>query len=65
MIDWTKATFEDGFPMQVVHDGLTYDATGKTGTMLASGLPAREYRLLEEGTDARLWRDAAGRVELD
>lgn len=63
--DWTKVLLEDGFPMEVVHKGQSYHVTGKTGRSISSGLVAREYRLLEEGLDARLWRDAAGRVQED
>ncbi len=39
-------------PLTVLHDGLHYHFTGKSGTNLKTGLPVREMATED---DARLW----------
>lgn len=45
-------------PATVSHQGLTYIATGKTGSNFATGNPVAEYRHDDGRLDRRVWRDA-------
>ena len=44
--------FDRDAPLSVLHDGLHYHFTGKSGTNLKTGLPVREMATED---DARLW----------
>ena len=47
-------------PTMIQHEGTTYLATGKTGTNVATGLPAAEFEA--EAGGARVWRLEDGLV---
>ena len=44
--------FHQDAPLTVLHDGLDYHFTGKSGTNFKTGLPVREMATED---DARLW----------
>ncbi len=44
--------FHQDAPITVLHDGLQYHFTGKSGTNVKTGLPVREMATED---DARLW----------
>ena len=47
-----EVEFHQDVPLTVLHDGLHYPFTGKSGTNLKTGLPVREMATED---DARLW----------
>ena len=47
-----KVEFHQDAPLTVLHDGLHYHFTGKSGTNLKTGLPVREMATED---DACLW----------
>ena len=49
--------FHQDVPLTVLHDGLHYHFTGKSGTNFKTGLPAREMATED---DARLWITLGG-----
>ena len=51
-ITQTGIEFHQDAPLTVLHDGLSYHFTGKSGTNLKTGLPVREMATED---DARLW----------
>lgn len=50
------------FPRVVRHDGKTYSATGKVGTVIKTGERSAEYRWRADGLDARVWLTASGNI---
>lgn len=50
------------FPAEVVHEGVTYFRTGKVGMTVVGDIPSAEY---SKHDDARVWRDADGKVTVD
>ncbi len=57
-----QVEFDQGKPIEVVHDGKTYSFTGKDGVWMSTG---RETREMATPEDARLWITLDGRIVLE
>lgn len=57
-----EVEFHKGLPVEVIHDGKTYNYTGKDGVWMSTG---RETREMATPEDARLWITLDGRIVLE
>mgnify|MGYP001375989111 FL=1 len=57
-----QVEFHQGKPVEVIHDGKTYNFTGKDGVWMSTGRETREMATME---GARHWITLDGRIVLE